>query len=83
MWSTEKAFAIPDGLQGLKHNLLLLVQGEKMMWRREVNIMSRKIRALPSFGIRVGVFHLMERTSTPILIDFVVRSVLNLLVLTK
>ena len=79
----EKAFAIPDGVQELKNKLMLLVHGKNMIWRREVEILRRQIRAVPSFGIRVGVFHMMERTSTPIFIDFVLRSVVNLLVLTK
>ena len=77
----EKAFAIPKGVAELKNELLVAVHGKEMRFRSEGQVMVKKIRAVPSFGIRVGSFHMMGRTSTPIFVDFVIRNVVNLLVL--
>ena len=80
----EKAFAIPTGVESLRNELLVIVHKKRTtLLRREGMIMLRKIRSIPNFGIRVGDFHMMERTSTPIFIDFVIRNVVNLLVLLR
>ena len=77
----EKAFAIPDGAKDLKSEMLVVVHGNRMIPKAEKVRQAKKIRAIPSLAIRVGDFHTMERTSTPVFIDFVVRSVMSLLVL--
>ena len=77
----QKAFAIPDGVKDLKNELMVVIHRQNITLRTEKVVMTQKIRSIPSLGIRVGHFHTMERTSTPVFIDFVVRSVTSLLVL--
>ena len=42
------------------------------------NILGRQLRSIPSVGIKVGEFHTLERTSTPVFLDFVVKYVVSM-----
>ena len=79
----EKAFAIPTGLQNLKGKLKMSLVRR---YGRNLSItkaMEMQINSIPAIGLRVGDFHLMERVSTPVFMDYVVRNVVNLLVLLR
>ena len=77
----EKAFAIPNGIRELKG--IMKVHASKQRFWAEKAEMTKKMQAIPAFGIQVGNFHTMERTSTPIFVDFVVRNLAGLLVLLR
>ena len=75
----EKAFAIPDGLINAKRNVRLRIQmyGRQRMTVKMAKMQVESVRAV---GIKVGDFHTMERASTPMFIDYVIRNVVSLLV---
>ena len=75
----EKAFGIPDGLERAKRVLTVEIQGIRNGRLRKV--MGRELNSVPLVGLKVGDFHMLERESTPIFVDFVVRNIVNLLVL--
>lgn len=75
-----KAFAIPDGLESLKRELRMrtgLADGRSRRARRALDM---QIKSIPQFGLKVGDFHMLERVSTPVFIDYVVKNIVNLLV---
>ena len=78
----QKAFAIPVGVDRLKGDLRMKMRmcaGNAGMGARAVEM---QVRSIPSVGLRVGDFHVLERLSTPIFIDYVIRNIVNLLVMT-
>ena len=78
----EKAFAIPDGLQNLKRVLKLrLIRQPGNALLVELKGLVREIDSIPVVGLRVGDFHMLERTSTPVFVDYVLQSIVNLLVM--
>ena len=42
-------------------------------------ILTRQFRSIPSLGIKVGEFHMMQRTSTPAFLDFVLTHIVSML----
>ena len=74
----EKAFAIPEGLEDVKRELSLAIQSTKNAALKTV--VHKELKSTPSFGIKVGEFHMLERESTPIFVDNVLRNIVNLLV---
>ena len=42
--------------------------------------MLAQMRSIPAVGIKVGTFHMMERTSTPIFLHYVLNNVVSMLV---
>ena len=73
----EKAFAIPDGLERVKRAVKVEIRGcnaglKKVVWK--------ELDAVPLVGLKVGDFHMLERESTPIFLDYVLRNIVNLLV---
>ena len=74
----EKSFAIPDGFDSVKRNLT----NEMRFMRngRLRKILRRKLESIPSVGLKVGDFHILERESIPIFVDFVLKNIVNLLV---
>ena len=74
----EKAFAIPDGFERAKHRLVAESRG--LRWAQSKKILLRQVRSIPSVGLRVGDFHVLERESTPIFVDYVLKNIVNLLV---
>ena len=79
----EKAFAIPNGIREVKGILRVQIDARRKRLWTETLEMVKKVRAIPPFGIRLGSFHTMERTSTPIFIDVVIRNLAALLVLLR
>ena len=43
-------------------------------------MVNRQVKSISADGINVGDFHTLERTSTPVFVDYVVRNIVNLLV---
>ena len=74
----EKAFAIPEGFGKVKWNLKMRMR----LWRtgRTAKMVNMQVKSNPDVGIKVGDFHTLERVSTPVFIDYVVRNIVNILV---
>ena len=78
----DKAFTIPDGIQNLKRILKLrLVRKRGKALLMTTKALEMQLNSIPLVGLRVGDFHMMERVSTPVFMDYVVRSIVNLLVM--
>ena len=75
----EKAFAIPSGIALGKRLMQAQIQ-MKMCGKGEKKFLLKQMGTIPAFGIRVGSFHTLERNSTPLFIDFVLRNLVGLLV---
>ena len=76
----EKGFSIPEGFECVKQQLEVRISGMKGVLARKM--LRRRIKSVPSVvGLKVGDFHMLERVSTPIFIDFVVHNIVNLLVM--
>ena len=74
----QKAFMIPDGVEKVKRMLQVSIQTCRDVKYRKY--LHRRIKSVPLFGLKVGDFHMLERASTPIFIDYVVTNVVTLLV---
>ena len=74
----EKAFQVSAQLEGVK----------RLMKRRGINygsqvqrkLLVRRINSIPLVGVKVGDFHVMERTSTPVFLHYIVTNIVNMLV---
>ena len=79
----QKAFAIPDGVECVKRRVAAEVHLVRDL--REKKILRRRKKSFPStsVGLKVGDFHMLERESTPIFVDFMLKNVMNLLVTLK
>lgn len=75
----EKAFGIPEGLDSVKRALGSSIQGIGVVRGRK--ILRRQVRSVPIVGFKVGDFHMLERESTPIFIQYIVTNIVNLLVM--
>ena len=73
----EKAFAIPENAEAVKKTLLFHRSGRSY---EELRLFRKCIRSVPNWGISVGGFHYMERTSTPQFVNFVVQNVAGALI---
>ena len=74
-----KAFKIPAQIEDVKTVLLLHGRSRGVTdWRKK--LMLRQVRAILPLGIKVGGFHSMERTSTPVFLHYVLANVVSMLV---
>ena len=74
----QKAFMIPDGVKKVKNMLQVgILTCRDVKYRKYLR---GRINSVPQFGLKVGDFHMLERASTPVFIDYVVKNVVNLLV---
>ena len=74
----EKGFKVPDMFNRAK-NLLRLHSsryGRTHGWK----ILDKQVRSIPSVGIKVGDFHVLERTSAPVFLHYVLTNIVNMLV---
>ena len=69
-----KAFKIPQLFDQATTSALLSMRGNRR------GMFTRQIKSIPQTGIKVGHFHTIERVSTPIFIDFVLRNIVSMLV---
>ena len=74
----EKAFAIPENAKDVNKTLLLCHRNRRSY--EEFQLFRKCIRSVPNWGISVGGFHYMERTSTPQFVNFVVQNVAGALI---
>ena len=75
----QKAFAVPYSFRDTLQNVLERLRQERRRgpWRSATE---KQLRSIPLVGIKVGSFHTLERTSTPVFVDFVVRNIVGMLV---
>ena len=74
----EKAFRIPVLFQEARRLLRLRSRDERVPARRK--ILKMQLESIPTVGIKVGTFHMMERESTPVFLNYVLTNVVNMLV---
>ena len=74
----EKGFKVPDTFHKAKKTLRLhgKMCGRTHQWK----ILDRQLASIPSVGIKVGEFHMLERTSTPVFLHYVLTNIVNMLV---
>ena len=77
----EKGFKVPALFEKAKANLMLRWSSE--LGKPERKMLKRQLRSIPSMGIKVGEFHLLERTSTPVFLHYVLTNIVNMLVAHK
>lgn len=76
----EKAFAIPGEIERTKRNIILRAERSRYSQGVKHSIVLQ-VRSVWPGGIQVGRFHVFERASTPIFVDFVLRNIVNLVVI--
>ena len=74
----EKGFKVA----ALFHNAkaMLILQSRNCMNGAEWEVLRRQVRSIPAVGVKVGEFHMLERTSTPVFLHYVMGNVVNMLV---
>ena len=76
-----KAFEVPQRISKTRNAIRLAAN--RLKNRAEWKMIERQVRSIPEVGVKVGEFHVLEKTSTPVFLDFVVNNVVNLLVTFK
>ena len=74
----EKAFTIPVLCSELK--ALLKVRAIQIVNKTERKLRKRLVMSIAPIGIKVGEFHMLERTSTPVFVHYVLTYIVNMLV---
>ena len=74
----EKGFKVSDTFQRAKDLLRFHAarQGRSFQWK----ILEKQFMSIPSVGIKVGEFHMLERISTPVFVNYVLTNIVNMLV---
>ena len=73
----DKAFRTPSLLKQVKGTFRLQLNRERNSFQRK--IMDRRVMSIPMLGVKVGSFHVMERTSTPVFLHYVLSSIVSML----
>ena len=74
----EKAFKVAELFE--KAKAILILQSRRSVAGDDWEILRRHVKSVPTLGIKVGQFHMMERTSTPVFLHYVLSNVVNMLV---
>ena len=74
----EKGFQVSDKFQKAKNLLRFHALVNGRVGGRKV--LEKQFKSIPNVGIKVGEFHMLERTSTPIFVQYVLTNVMNMLV---
>ena len=74
----QKGFMVSYEFQRAKN--LLLFRATRNGRRLERKVLEKQLMSIPAVGIQVGEFHMLERTSTPIFLDYVLKNIVNMLV---
>ena len=74
----EKGFKVAALFERAKDTLVL--HSRKGANGAEWKILKRQVRSIPTVGIKVGEFHMLERTSTPVFLHYVLGNVITMLV---
>ena len=76
-----KAFKTPDLFKRAVDAELEILGKECGGWRApQRKALARQFKSIPFMGFKVGQFHTLERTSTPVFLHFVVSNVVSMLV---
>ena len=73
-----KAFTVPALMQEAKNAILMAAEGKCSKGQRKLVV--RRVISIPSLGIKVGEFHMLERISTPVFLHYIVTNVVSMLV---
>ena len=73
----EKGFTVAALFENAKNKLVL--HSRRGANGAEWKILKRQVRSIPTVGIKVGEFHMLERTSTPVFIQYVLTNIVNML----
>ena len=73
-----KTFRIPTLLESAKVRLQLC--GTRYRNRAQKKLLKASVKSIPRVGVKVGDFHTMERTSTPVYLHYVLVNIVNMLV---
>ena len=74
----EKGFKVPDMFHKAKKTLRLHAKGNGRA--REWKTLDKQLLSIPSVGVKVGDFHMLESTSTPAFLHYVLTNIVNMLV---
>ena len=74
----EKAFQVPAHLARVKS--LLKACAVRYRNKGERKLLTSQVNSIPEVGIKVGEFHVMERTSTPVFLHYVLTNIVSMLV---
>ena len=77
----EKGFKVAALFQQVKG--ILILQARKGVAGEDWKMLKRKMRSIPAIGIKVGEFHMLERTSTPVFLHYILTNIVNMLVAYK
>ena len=78
----QKGFKVPDLITEAKSACRL--GGRRLAKKAQRRtIIEKQLKSIPSLGIKVGEFHMLERTSTPAFLQHVLVSIVNILVTFK
>ena len=75
------AYRIPALFQEIK--VLLKFRGQQITNHGNRRLLVRRVVSLPAVGIRVGQFHMLERASVPVFLNYVLTNVVSMLVVYK
>ena len=73
-----KGFQIPEVF--IKAKNLIRSQANRCRGSVRRKTVERKLLSIPAVGIEVGEFHTLERTSSPVFLDYVLTNVVSMLV---
>ena len=74
----EKGFKVSDTFQRTKNLLRFHAARHERSFERR--ILEKQLMSIPTIGMKVGEFHMLERTSTLVFLDYVLKNVVNMLV---
>ena len=77
----DHAFSIPLGIENLKSHVDFALKMSRS--KASQNFYSKRFKSVPNLGIKVGGFHTLERTTTPMFVLFISNTVFSLLILTR
>lgn len=77
----QKGFQVQSAFAQVVQAMMYKLTGNRGNGQGSGNaVIKRQLKSVPSVGIKVGNFHTLERTSTPIFLDFVGRNIVSMLV---
>ena len=74
----EKGFKVPELITKVRAALRMRVR--QLPNKTQRSLLDRQVMSIPPVGIKVGGFHMLERTSSPIFLNYIVTNVVNMLV---
>ena len=75
-----KALLVPGIFKKAKVAILHRLSRYRKMNKFENAIIQKQLISIPPVGIKVGEFHVLERTSVPVFLDYVIRNIVSMLV---